>query len=69
MGEADDPLGFCGIADHRHHDAVRAHIERAGHEMIFGCRHADQRCDRQPAGRRQHLLDRLEADPGMLHVE
>jgi hypothetical protein len=56
-------------ADHRHHDAHRAQIERTGDEVILAARHAHHRDDRQPAAQCELRLERLEAEPGVLHVE
>ena len=48
-------------ADHRHHHAHRADVERAGDEVIFAARHAHHRHDAEPAAQRELVLQRLEA--------
>ena len=60
---------LLGVADHRQHDALGAHVGGAGDVVIFLRRHAH---DRRHAGRLEiadRALDRLEAEAGMLGVE
>ena len=56
-------------ADHRHHDAERADVERTRDEVIFAARNARHRHDAEPAAQRDLRLQCLEAEPGVLHVE
>ena len=65
----DDVRGLVRRADHRHHDAHRADVERAGDEVIFAARHAHHRHDRRAPAQRELRLQRLEAEAGVLHVE
>ena len=64
----DDVRGFVGRADHRHHDADRADVERARDEVIFAARHAHHRHDAEAPAQRELGLERLEAEPRVLHV-
>ena len=43
--------GLLGGADHRHHHAHRADVERTGDEVIFAARHAHHRHERRGRGR------------------
>ena len=63
-----DVRRFLGGADHRHHHAQRADVERAGDEVILAARHAHHRHDVEPATERHLRLERLEREPGVLHV-
>ena len=67
-GAGDDVLGFGRRADHRNHHSQRAHVERAGDEVIFAARNARHGHDVEPATQRALRLQRLEAEPGVLHV-
>ena len=59
---------LLGGADHRHHHAERADVERARDEVIFAARHAHHRHDVEPAAERELRLQRLEAEARVLHV-
>src|SRR5258708_6491762 len=59
---------FLGL-DHRHHDAHGARVEHRRDQVVMRTRHAHHRHQADPARGGDLLLDRLDADAAMLHVE
>jgi hypothetical protein len=66
---SQDRARFLGIADHRQHDALRAHVAGARDVVILLRRHADDRRDIRRLEITDRALYRLVAEAGMLEIE
>ena len=65
----DDAPRLANALHHRHHHAMRTDIERAGEKVVLAARHPDHGRDVDSATGCEQHLQRLEAEPGVLHVE